>query len=152
MKDGFIKVACASPDVHVADCDYNATQIIDKIKEAHSNGAKLIAFPELSITGYTCGDLFLQDTLLNGAKKSLIDIVKSTKDLEIISIVGLPYVVGGKLYNCGAVIYKGDILGLVPKSYIPNYSEFYEARLFTSGKDISTFITMPDSLNINQDD
>ena len=152
MKDGFIKVACASPDVHVADCDYNATQIIDKIKEAHSNGAKLIAFPELSITGYTCGDLFLQDTLLNGAKKSLIDIVKSTKDWEIISIVGLPYVIGGKLYNCGAVIYKGDILGLVPKSYIPNYSEFYEARLFTSGKDISTFITMPDSLNINQDD
>lgn len=152
MKDGFIKVACASPDVHVADCDYNATQIIDKIKDAHSNGAKLIAFPELSITGYTCGDLFLQDTLLNGAKKSLVDITRATKDLEIISIVGLPYVVCGKLYNCGAVVYKGDILGLVPKNYIPNYSEFYEARLFTSGKDINNFANMPNELITNEND
>ena len=140
MKDGFIKVACASPDVHVADCDYNATQIIDKIKEAYSNGAKLIAFPELSITGYTCGDLFLQDTLLNSAKKSLRDILQATKDLDIVSIVGLPYVVNGKLYNCGAVIHCGYLLGMVPKTYIPNYSEFYEARLFTSGKNVHTTI------------
>ena len=140
MKDGFIKVACASPDVHVADCDYNATQIIDKIKEAYSNGAKLIAFPELSITGYTCGDLFLQDTLLNSAKKSLRDILQATKDLDIVSIVGLPYVVNGKLYNCGAVIHCGYLLGIVPKTYIPNYSEFYEARLFTSGKNVHTTI------------
>lgn len=140
MKDGFIKVACASPDVHVADCDYNATQIIDKIKEAHSNGAKLIAFPELSITGYTCGDLFLQDTLLNSAKKSLRDILQATKDLDIVSIVGLPYVLNGKLYNCGAVIHCGYLLGIVPKTYIPNYSEFYEARLFTSGKNVHSTI------------
>ena len=140
MKDGFIKVACASPDVHVADCDYNATQIIDKIKEAYSNGAKLIAFPELSITGYTCGDLFLQDTLLNSAKKSLRDILQATKDLDIVSIVGLPYVLNGKLYNCGAVIHCGYLLGMVPKTYIPNYSEFYEARLFTSGKNVHSTI------------
>lgn len=140
MKDGFIKVACASPDVHVADCDYNATQIIDKIKEAYSNGAKLIAFPELSITGYTCGDLFLQDTLLNSAKKSLRDILQATKDLDIVSIVGLPYVLNGKLYNCGAVIHCGYLLGIVPKTYIPNYSEFYEARLFTSGKNVHSTI------------
>lgn len=152
MKDGFIKVACASPDVHVADCDYNATQIINMITQAHGNGAKLIAFPELSITGYTCGDLFLQDILLNSAKKSLVDIVKATSDLEIISIVGLPYALNGKLYNCGAVIYKGDILGLVPKSYIPNYSEFYEARLFTSGKDINSFTPMPNELITDEED
>ncbi|MCC8068262.1 MAG: NAD(+) synthase [Ruminococcus sp.] len=146
MKDGFIKVACASPNVHVADCDYNATQIIDMITQAHQKGAKLIAFPELSITSYTCGDLFLQDTLLNSAKKSLIDIVKATESFEIISIVGLPFALNGKLYNCGAVIYKGDILGLVPKSHIPNYSEFYEARLFTSGKDINSYVPIPKEL------
>lgn len=152
MKDGFIKVACASPELRVADCDYNATQIIDMINQAYSKGAKLIAFPELSITGYTCGDLFLQDILLNSAKKSLIDIVKATAHLEIISIVGVPWAIDGKLYNCGAVIYKGDILGLVPKSYIPNYSEFYEARLFTSGKNVERFVDVPEELIHSDDD
>lgn len=133
MNDGFIKIACATPDLKVADCDYNTDKIIEMINEAHSKGVKIICFPELSITGYTCGDLFLQSALGNSAEENLLRIVEKTADMEIVSIVGLPFAYMGKIYNCAAVVCKGEILGIVPKSNIPNYSEFYEARYFSSG-------------------
>lgn len=131
MKDGFIKIACATPDLKVADCDYNADKIIEMIITACSKNVKIICFPELSVTGYTCGDLFLQNVLLSSAKKNLLKIADKTKSLEIISIVGAPLKSDNKLYNCAVVIYKGKFLGGVPKINIPNYSEFYEARHFT---------------------
>lgn len=142
MKDGFVKIACAVPELKVADCDYNTDKIIGLISDAHSKNVKIICFPELSITGYTCGDLFFQSSLLNSAEENMLRIAQSTADMEIISIVGLPFVFVNKIYNCAAVIYKGEILGIIPKANIPNYSEFYEARHFTSGSesDYSTII------------
>lgn len=137
MKDGFIKIACVTPPLRVADCTYNAQQIIAHAKEAASAGAKLIVFPELCITGYTCGDLFQQSTLIQGALDALLTILQETKDLPAIVIVGLPYAHGNGLYNCAAVCYEGDILGMVPKQNIPNYSEFYEVRHFAAGPDAS---------------
>ncbi len=133
MKDGFIKTACASPELRVADVKYNADNIIKNITEVAEKGAKLIVFPELAITAYTCGDLFLQESLLSGAEKELLRIADETKSLDITSVTGLPYVVGDKLYNCAAVINKGYIKGLVPKMNIPNYNEFYELRHFSEG-------------------
>lgn len=141
MKDGFIKISCATPDLKVADCDYNADQIIEMIGEAHSKGVKIVCFPELSITGYTCGDLFFQSALGKSAEENLLRIVKETADMEIVSIVGLPFAYMGKLYNCAAVVCKGEILGIVPKTNIPNYSEFYEARYFAPGFE-STYSTI----------
>ena len=138
MKDGFVKIACATPDIHVADCDYNAKQIIKLINEAAEKGAKLIAFPELCITGYTCGDLFLQDLLIKLAADAVLKIVEETKNLDIISIVGVPARCNNKLYNCAAVI-KDDWFELIPKKNIPNYSEFYEARHFTAAKEVADF-------------
>ena len=134
MKDGFVKIACASPDLKPADCEYNAKNILACIQQAAQKHAKIICFPELSLTGYTCGDLFLQETLLESAETYLAELTEQTKKLPIMSIIGLPVVLQNKLYNCAAVIYEGKILGLVPKTHIPNYSEFYEARHFTSGK------------------
>lgn len=141
MKDGFIKIACATPELKVADCDFNTDRIIELIKEAAGRGVKIICFPELSITGYTCGDLFLQSTLLDNAVKSLHRIANETAELDIAAIVGLPLCSDNKLYNCAAVVNKGKIAGAVPKINIPNYSEFYEARYFTSGKDVSFLYT-----------
>ncbi len=135
MKDGFIKIACITPPLRVADCTYNADQIITYANEAAENGAKLIVFPELCITGYTCGDLFLQQTLLRGALDALYWILTETKALESVVVVGLPLATGGVLYNCAAVCYEGVLLGIVPKQHIPNYSEFYEMRHFTPGPD-----------------
>ena len=135
MKDGFIKIACATPDVRIADCGYNADRIIEMITEAHNKGVKIVCFPELSITGYTCGDLFLQDALLSAAKSETARIIKETADLDIVSIVGVPLAVCGKLYNCAVVINKGMAVGAVAKKNIPNYSEFYEVRHFTAAPD-----------------
>lgn len=135
MKYGFVKVAGATPKIRVADCEFNANQIIAKINEAEKNGASLVVFPELCVTGYTCSDLFLQSALLNAAKDAVKKIVFETAELDIISIVGTPIALRQSLFNCAVVIYKGKILGIVPKINIPNYSEFYEARHFTSGKD-----------------
>ena len=109
MKDGFIKIACACPEVRVADCDYNADRIIELIKEAAGRGVKIVCFPELSITGYTCGDLFLQETLLNGAERALIRIANETEGLDIVAIVGLPLRSGNKIYNCAAVISRQNL-------------------------------------------
>ncbi len=134
MKDGFIRCAAATVDIRVADTEYNAENIIKAIKNAAENKIKLIVFPELSITGYTCGDLFSHNTLLNGAKDALIKIAGETKSCDIVSVVGLPFEVNHTLYNCGAVINNGKIKGIIPKKNIPNYSEFYEMRSFAEGK------------------
>lgn len=135
MKYGFVKVAAATPKIRVADCEFNANQIIAQINEAEKNGASLVVFPELCVTGYTCSDLFLQSAILNAAKDAVKKIVFETAELDIISIVGTPIALRQSLFNCAVVIYKGKILGIVPKINIPNYSEFYEARHFTSGND-----------------
>ncbi len=139
MDFGFVRIATATPNIRVADCEQNGKVIIEQIKEADKNGASLIVFPELSITGYTCGDLFLQRTLLKYAENTLAKIIQATADLEIVAIVGLPVPYHNCLFNCGAVICKGELLALVPKMNIPNYTEFYEARHFTSGKDIDDY-------------
>ena len=131
MVDGYIKVACATPDIKVADTKHNAEVIIEKVKEAADRGVKIICFPELCITGYTCGDLFLQDTLLESAKTAVEYIAYETKHLDIVSIVGLPYVIKQKLYNIAVVINHGKVLGGTAKQNLPNYSEFYEMRHFT---------------------
>lgn len=135
MGMGFIKVAAATPKIKVADCEYNAERICNLIDEACANEAKLVAFPELCITGYTCSDLFWQKTLLNSAKEQLLRIAGYAADKDIVAIVGLPLEYAGKLYNVAAVINRGEILGFVPKTHIPNYSEFYEVRHFTSAED-----------------
>mgnify|MGYP001028461322 CR=1 FL=1 len=137
MRDGFIKVAAGTPKIKVADCGYNAGQIIALMQEAAKQGVKVLALPELCVTGYTCGDLFLQDTLLRGAEEALERILEETKELDMLTAVGLPVRSkwDHKLYNCAAVICKGEILGLRPKVNIPNYGEFYEGRWFASGRD-----------------
>ena len=145
MKDGFIKVAAITPKLRVADVQYNIGEIRKWIKEAEKESAKIIVFPELCITGYSCQDLFLQDELLEGAKSALIDITKYTEDIDAMVFVGLPLAIEGKLYNVAAAINGGKILGIVPKIHLPNYNEFYEARHFYSGKELSTVISIGDS-------
>ena len=130
MIDGFVKVAAGTPKIRVADCDYNAGQIIALMKEAAAQGVKVLALPELCVTGYTCGDLFLQPTLLDGAERALRRILDETIELDMVTALGLPVKYENKLYNCAAVIQKGAILTLAPKTHIPNYGEFYEARWF----------------------
>ena len=134
MKDGFIRVAAATPDIKVADCDYNADRIIELIKQAAEEDASIVVFPELCITGYTCGDLFLQKVLLDGAKNALIKIAKETADCGLLAFVGLPFELDGKLYNCAAAVNNGEVAALIPKKNIPSYSEFYEVRHFTPWK------------------
>lgn len=133
MRDGFVKVAACTPDLRVADCLYNTARICKGIKEAYDQNAKIIVFPELSITGYTCGDLFWQEALLKEAKHQLIHILARTKGNDALVFVGLPWEKDDKLYNVAAVISDGRLLGLVPKRHLPNYNEFYEARHFTPG-------------------
>lgn len=132
MKYGFVRVAAASPEIRVADCSFNSKKIIELINEASKNSVEFIVFPELCITGYTCGDLFMKDTLLRGAKIALLEIAKATLGSTLISVVGLPFIVNGRYYNCAAVLQNGRILGIVPKTYLPNYNEFYETRWFTA--------------------
>lgn len=140
MNNGFIKVAAATPKIKVGDCKHNAVEICSLIREAYRNKTQLIVFPELCITGYTAGDLFWQKALLDNAMKALIEtIVPYTEGKEIIAIVGLPMIFKSKLYNMAAVVYDGEIMGFVPKTYIPNYSEFYEGRHFSSGKGVEGF-------------
>ncbi len=130
MKDGFIKIAAATPEIKVADVRFNADNIIKDIKSAAEQGVKLIVFPELCITGYTCGDLFGQRLLIESAYAQLERIKEETSALEIISVAGLPLIRDGKLINAAAVLYKGEILGTVGKKNLPNYNEFYEKRNF----------------------
>jgi len=132
MRDGFIKVAAGTPKIRVADCAHNADQIISLMKDAAAQGVNVLALPELCLTGYTCGHLFLQDTLLNGAGQALRRILDETIELDMVTALGLPVKCENKLYNCAAVIQKGAILALAPKTCIPNYGEFYEARWFSA--------------------
>lgn len=133
MKDGFIKTAAVTPDVHVGDPAYNASQIIQGYEEALTKGAKIIVFPELSLTGYTCQDLFLQTLLLEGALDGLRTIKEHTRGRDALLFVGLPLMHRGKLYNVAAVLQNGQVLALIPKHFIPNYAEFYERRHFVPG-------------------
>ncbi|MBR5014507.1 MAG: NAD(+) synthase, partial [Bacteroidales bacterium] len=132
---GFVRVASAIPKVKVADCRYNVVEINRLIQEAAASDAQIVVFPELSITGYTCGDLFFQGALQEDALLGMLEIAEHTAHLDIISIVGLPIVIGQQLLNVAAVIQHGHILGMIPKSYLPNYKEFYEQRWFASAFD-----------------
>ena len=133
MRDGFIKAAAVTPKIRVADVDYNTEQVISLYREAAENGAKIIVFPELVLTSYTCGDLFLQSSLLKKARAALKRIVKQSAGIKALTFVGLPLEVDGKLYNVAAALSDGELLGFVPKVNIPNYSEYYERRHFTEG-------------------
>lgn len=144
MRQGFVKVAAVTPKIKVADTKYNAELILDMMKESARQGAKIVVFPELCLTGYTCQDLFLQERLLQGAKDALMKLVKESASLDAIFFVGLPFEILGKLYNVAAVFSHGEVLGLVPKSYLPNYNEFYEARHFVSGAELATEVVLPD--------
>lgn len=142
MLDGFLKTAAATPTIRVADPAYNAQEIAGLLKQAAGQGVKFLVFPELCLTGYTCGDLFLQPLLLSGAEQGLAEILEESKSLPLLAAVGLPVAVEGKLYNCAAVFSQGKLLGLVPKLHIPNYSEFYEQRHFTSGAGTAGEVTL----------
>lgn len=131
MKDGFIKVGASTPEIRVGDVEFNGKSIVSCVKEAAEQGVKLLALPELCVTGYTCGDLFGQRTLIEAAEKQLEIIKDETKGLDIIFAVGLPVIKKGKLINGAAVVYKGETLGIVGKRNLPNYNEFYEKRNFT---------------------
>ena len=133
FENGFVRAAAATPALHVADCAYNVRQITDALHKAAARGVKLAVFPEFCLTGYTCGDLFLQRTLQTGALDALSTLLDETKALDVVTLVGLPLLVHGKLYNCAAVLCNGELLGLVPKQHLPNYGEFYEKRHFVPG-------------------
>jgi NAD+ synthase (glutamine-hydrolysing) len=133
MKDGFVKVAAGTPEIRVADCEYNKNSILSLIKEAESRKVKILALPELCLTGYTCSDLFMQQALIKAAENALNQLLTSTADMDLLFTVGLPAFQSGKLYNCAAVCCKGKLLALVPKISLPNYGEFYERRWFTAG-------------------
>ena len=133
MRQGFIKVAALTPKVTVADTQANRKEICRLMDEAEAKGAKILVFPELCITGYTCGDLFYQQVLLREAKKELLAIAKYTQRKDYLAFVGLPLEYNGKLYNVAAAVTQGKVLGLVPKTHIPNYNEFYERRHFAPG-------------------
>ena len=136
MKHGYIRVAAATPLIRVADCRYNTDRIIEIMTQAYDKKAKVVVFPELCITGYTCNDLFLHEILLTAALEGLKRIIRHSVALKgMISFVGLPYEYSGKLYNVAAAVCDGKLLGFVPKRSLPNYGEFYERRQFTPGFD-----------------
>mgnify|MGYP005959711891 CR=1 FL=1 len=137
MNYGFFRVAAAAPRLRVADPDYNAGQLETVIDRAVAQQVRLLVTPELSVTGYTCADLFFQSALLQGAKDGLRGIVRASAALSSALAVGLPLELGGRLYNCAAIVAGGRLLGLVPKTYIPNYNEFYEKRWFTPGTELA---------------
>ena len=137
MKYGYATVAATIPSVKVADTDYNVAEMSKMIADAEERGVEIIVFPELSVTGYTCQDLFRSDILLRRAEESLISLLNDTRKMDIISIVGMPVAVDGLLLNCAVVIQQGTVLGIIPKTYLPNYSEFYEKRWFASSQDIT---------------
>ena len=141
MKHGFVKVAAATPDIRVADVAFNMERIMDDISEACRNGAKILAFPELCLTGYTCSDLFTHDVLLNAAKDALLETARFTADKDILVFVGVPLEIEGKLYNVAAALNRGKIIGLTTKTFLPNYGEFYEMRQFTPGPKEARYIS-----------
>ena len=133
MKNGFVKVAAATPDIRVADVEFNTQNIINAMEEAQKNGAKILVFPELCVTGYTCSDLFDHSVLLKASRKALLEIAENTNDKDMLVFVGAPLEVNGKLYNVAAAMNQGEILGFTTKTFLPNYGEFYEMRQFTPG-------------------
>ena len=136
MYQGFVTIAAAIPGLKVADVQYNRKQIENLIVKAHAGGAEVVVFPELSLTGYTCQDLFTQQILLSEVERAVMQLLDSTRTLPIISIIGLPIEVGNLLLNCAIIIQHGNILGIIPKTYLPNYNEFYEKRWFASSQDL----------------
>ena len=143
MKNGFVKVAAATPDIRVADVEFNTQNIINAMEEAQKNGAKILVFPELCVTGYTCSDLFDHSVLLKASRKALLEIAENTNDKDMLVFVGAPLEVNGKLYNVAAAMNQGEIIGFTTKTFLPNYGEFYEKRWFTSAdKRLSDEITL----------
>ncbi len=145
MRDGFVKVAAASPELKVADPAYNAGEIVDLIRKAESLGVKVLVFPELAITGYTCGDLFFQKSLQKAADEALLSVIKDSASSDALIFVGYPYLYRGKLYNTAAVIKGGRLIALIPKKNIPSYGEFYETRWFTPWNDGNVSVDLFDS-------
>ncbi len=136
MKYGFIKVASAVPFLEVANCDYNVERIEKMVFDADHQGVEIIAFPELSITGYTCGDLFLQPYLIEKAEEALVRLVQRTAETDVMVFVGMPVRVEEKLFNAAVAFQHGKMLGAIPKTYLPNYREFMEKRWFSPAKDL----------------
>ena len=130
MKHGFLKVACATPNIKVADCTYNVNEIISIAKEANEQSVKVLVFPELCITSYSCADMFFSNVLLDSSYKALLHYIEQTKEYDMLSIVGLPMFYENKIYNCAAVVKGGELLGVIAKSNLPTYGEFYEGRYF----------------------
>ena len=141
MKNGFVKVAAATPDIRVADVEFNTQNIINAMEEAQKNGAKILVFPELCVTGYTCSDLFDHSVLLKASRKALLEIAENTNDKDMLVFVGAPLEVNGKLYNVAAAMNQGEIIGFTTKTFLPNYGEFYEMRQFTPGPQTVRAIT-----------
>lgn len=137
MKYGFINVAAAVPAVRVADVDYNVQQIESLMAQAEGRGAEILVTPELCVTGYSCQDLFREQLLLDKTEEGIMQLLEFTRKLDTILVVGAPVLVNGLLYNCAVVIQRGQILGVVPKTYLPNYGEFYEKRWFASAQDLN---------------
>lgn len=140
MNFGFVKAACITPEVRLADCKENAARIIAAMQDAQEKGIQLAVFPELCITGYTCSDLFFQRPLQEGARQALRDIADATAVMNLVAVVGLPLEVNGKLYNTAAVVANGAVLGFIPKTFLPNYAEFYEKRHFARAPETYTFV------------
>ena len=130
MKHGFLKVACATPKIKVADCDYNVNEMISIAKESNDKRVKVLVFPELCITAYTCADMFFSNVLLDSANEALKKYIRETQEYDMLSILGLPVVYENKIYNCAAVVKGGELLGVIAKSNLPTYGEFYEGRYF----------------------
>lgn len=148
MQHGFIKVCAATPEIRVADVEYNTKNIIAAIKESAKNGSQLTVFPELCVCGYTCGDLFNQPTLISACEKAVAEICEATRDLKTLVFVGAPIADGSKLYNCAVAICGGKILGVVPKTYLPNYGEFYEKRHFSSAPTTPTYVAIANNYGV----
>ena len=142
MKDGFVSVACGTPKLRLADCNYNAEQTFTLMRKAEKAGAKVLVLPELGLTGYSCGDLFYQDTLLRASEEALSTVLAATRNLEVVTAVGMPLRVNNKLYNCAVIIQKGTALGVVPKTHLPNYGEFYEKREFATAPEENGTVTL----------
>ena len=137
-KFGYVRVAASVPELKVANVEFNTKEVIKEIKALDKEGVQIVTFPELCLTGYTCADLFSQDILITKSKEAIKAVIDSTKLLDIISIIGAPIVCDNQLFNCGVVINKGEILGVVPKTYIPNYGEFYEKRWFSTSNTLTS--------------
>lgn len=137
-KFGYVRVAASVPELKVANVEFNTKEVIKEIKALDKEGVQIVTFPELCLTGYTCADLFSQDILITKSKEAIKEVIDSTKLLDIISIIGAPIVCDNQLFNCGVVINKGKILGVVPKTYIPNYGEFYEKRWFSTSNTLTS--------------